>query len=703
MSDSQRNEAILQRRQQKLDKAEKAILRLEQYLKEHPGALPARKGDLILSERLVNRGDEVTIRIVSYGPPNAAFLVTHNCFGRDAVCEPYLLDLKQEGEMFCQDIKMHFDIPGNTKLELWVNGEKIIRQVAVIEKGYMAVIPWIGANTPPVDEELHRYGIAGDFWMPDAGCEEEPRSTVDKYYRFVKNSHQYGDRVACFVDAKTLIPDSETDSLFELDFETQDRGIRQLERQMRILGFDGMELLASYTPDGTTVKILEELGVKGLTSLCAWQNWQDGGWKINHCGVSNQPYFPAEDDFRRAGGKRKIMCFTMGTTSCSRNYSIMAYDGCPTNIVPGERYFDHRVLHYNAQRFYDIFDGYIADARNNEKLLTITVAIESFRGFMDWGAVNDMAIRYMARKAETEKIVFTSAADVSEYHQRHNLDLQEAYYFQPDYYYGYHNGELPGRIPDRIEAVTPEYLAVVRRGDGLPLYFYDYTKPWDGTLFEEAERNEFGLINPDTHAPSESLPRQVNREDITIESEICGNQVRIRVDSRTAKERMVTGVFDLPFEADFEATAEKKDVKIKKVTDHWTGNTHLFVDLGCLDAGRTEIVIAISGKPRTPVAAESMKEYFAVMWFGDHGYLRCMDKDLAIRVEMEAPEGAYILLHSGEKIAAANGRLAFTVNEEWFNEAPMVIGYGREAFEQALGNAVIRVIGPTKCSRWSGQ
>jgi hypothetical protein len=135
---------------------------------------------------------------------------------------------------------------------------------------------------------------------------------------------------------------------------------------MKALGFDRMELVASYTPDATTIEIMEDLGVKGLTSLCAWQNWEDGGWRINHCGVSNQPYYPADDDFRRSGNKRDIMCFTMGSSSCNRNYSIMVLDGCPSNIVPGERYFDHRVIHYNIQRFYDIFDGYIADSKNND-------------------------------------------------------------------------------------------------------------------------------------------------------------------------------------------------------------------------------------------------------------------------------------------------------------------------------------------------
>lgn len=703
MPDNRNYAELFKQRQKSLDESDDNLFKLEKYLKENPDALPPKKGELLVPERLVDRGNELKISVISYGTANAALLVTRNCFGTDAVCEPYPLNLQRNGEIFRQDIKIKFDIPGNTKLELWVNGEKIIRQVAVIDKGYMAVIPWIGSNIPPFDEEIHKYGIAGDFWMPLPGSEKDPQKTVEKYRSFVVNGHKYGDRTACFINAKTLIPDSETDCLFEMDALSQERGLRQLERQMRILGFEGMELAASYTPDAVSVGILEKLGVKALTSLCPWQNWKDGGWKINHCGVSNQPYYPADDDFRRAGRKRKIMCFTMGTSSCNRNYSIMAYDGCPTNIVPGERYLDHRVLHYNIQRFYDIFDGYIQDAKNNEELLTVTIAFESFRGFMDWGAVNEMAVRYMVKKAKTEKIVFTSAADVSEYHQKRDLNMQEAYYCQPDYYYGYHNGELPGRVDDRIEAATREYLAVVRRTDGLPMYFYDYTKPWHSVPFEEAQWNEFGLINPDTHGPTESQPQQIYREDMMIQREICGDTVRIHIDSGSPKEKMVTGIFDIPFQEDFEMASSKADVKIKKISDLWTGNTHLFVDLGYIEKGRTEIRIKISGTPRKPKAAESIKDNLGVMWFGNHGYMRSMDKNLAIKAEMDAPDSACIILHSGEKIIPVNGKLEFIINEEWFNEAPMLMGYERTEFDTALQNAKIYTLGPTKCSRWSGQ
>lgn len=702
-SETEHKDAIMKWRKAQIATANKNLDKLEKYISENPDALPCKEGDIILSERLVDVGSEIDIRLVSYNSPNCAFTVTKNCFSTGAMPEPHFIFMHKEGNAYVYELKLKLDIPGNTKLEFLANGERIVRQIAVLDKGYLAVIPWVGSNTPMVDEEIHRFDLPGDYWMDNPGIEDDPKKAVEKWLFYVKNSHKYGDRAACFVNGRTIMPNSETDSIFELDYESQKCGLSQLDRQMKVLGFDQMELVASYTPDATTIKIMENLGIKGLTSLCAWQNWEDGGWRINHCGVSNQPYYPADDDFRRSGKKRDIMCFTMGSSSCNRNYSIMVLDGCPSNIVPGERYFDHRVLHYNTQRFYDIFDGYIADSKNNSNTIFATIALESFRGFMDWAAVNDYAVRYMVKKAATEKIVFTSAADISDYHKKKDLPLQETFFFQPDYYYGYHNGEMPGRVADRIEAVTEKYLAVVRRGAELPMYFYDYEKPWESVAYEDADRNEFGLINPDTNKASECLPKQIFTEDMTLKTEINRNTVTLISDSKTPKEKMVAGVFDIPFEADFETSCDKADVKIQKVSDHWTGNTHLFVDLGSLPSGKCEIKINISGTPKEITNAESINGLFAAMWYGNHAYLRCTDKESAINISLDAPNDAYVLLINGEKVYAENGKLNLTINEEWFNEAPQLWNYPKADFEKALKTAVIENIGTTKCSRWSGQ
>lgn len=702
-TEEKHNTELIKWRHSQLDKRDKYLDALEEYIKQNPDAVPTAFGEIQVPKGIVEKGEKMTVKVVCE-TENASLTITHDCFNQSSVPEAIPLEfIKDKGKAYAH-IDICFNKAGNTRIELWTREQKYIRQVAVLDEGYMAVIPWIGSNRPYVDEELHKFDIPGDYWISGPAAGSNPEAVAERFSRYIKNHHKYGDRLVCFVNARALISGSETDTLYELDYESRKRGFAQLKRQMSILGYDDMELVASYTPDASTIEILEELGVKGLTSLCAWQNWQDHGWKINHCGVPNQPYYPANDDFRRAGEKRSLMCFTMGNASCNRNYSVMVFDACPTSIVPGERYLKNYVVNQQIQRFYDVFDGYIADSKNNKgSLMTVTVPIESFAARMDWNAANEMALRYMAKKAAEEKIVFTSAAEIADYHKRKALDMQPAYFFQPDYYYGYHNGTMPGRIGDRLEADTKEYLAVIRRGSMLPMYFYDYTKEWDGSLIETTERNEFGQIDPDEHKPSECFPKQVYTEDMEISYNISGNLLKIFINSKTPKERIVSGIFDIPFENDFEITFDKSDVSAVKISDLWTGNTHIFLDLGGLKAGETVVTGKLCGKQKTPVAAEDIKDGFAVMWFGSHAYMRSCDKEAAISVEMAAPNGANLRLISGKKLFAEKGKLVFNVNTDWFDEAPILYNFPREEFQKALKTAKVKVIGKTKCSRWSGQ
>ena len=125
--------------------------------------------------------------------------------------------------------------------------------------------------------------------------------------------------------------------------------------------------------------------------------------------------------------------------------------------------------------------------------------------------------------------------------------------------------------------------------------------------------------------------------------------------------------------------------------------------MGSIAAGKSQIEIRLSGTPRDAINAESVNGLFAAMWFGNHAYLRCTNKESAIKVTFDAPEDAYVLLISGEKVFAENGKLSLIINEEWFNEAPQLWNFPKTEFEKSLSTAAIEKIGATKCSRWSGQ
>lgn len=674
-------------------------MQLEEYIKKNQELLPEKYGDIILPYRMVNLGEKISVRLICYKSENAALVITHNCFSEESYPESVALQLQPDGECFSTVIEIEFKIAGNTKLEFWCEGNKLVRQIAVLDKGYTAVIPWCGSNKPMLDEEIHRFDIPGDFWVSIPLFDNRHEENLKNLIPFVKNVHRYGDRLVCFVNGKEIDPESGKGNLFEIEPSKQEEGLKRICRIQQMLGIEKTELFASYTPGDFAIGAMEKMGVKGITSLCVWQNYMDGDWKINHQGASNQPYYPADDDFRRAGEKRNIMCFSMGSASCDRNYSIMAYDGCPSNVSPGQRYYGNRVVHHQVQRFYDAFDSFIAASRHNEELVTATVALESFCGNADWNAANEMAFRYVVKKASTEKIVFVSAADVADYHIRKGLQMQKGYFFQPDVYYGYHNGELPGCVADRIEADTPEYLAVIKRGSMRPMYFFDYTSSWENAEFEEEERNEFGLINPDAHDPSECSPKQAETRDVKFSHRYEENVLVITLYSETKKTRMVTGVFDVPYSPDFTCTLDKKDASVKKIYDTRGKNTHLFIDLGEIPAGETTVRITICGTSQEPEQYEYIFDGLGIMTFGDHAYLRSVDKDAAIEVTLSGCNNAYILRQDGKRIAAKDGILQFSVNRDWYDEAPILYGLQKEKMSSL--DVTVHVVGKTACSRWS--
>lgn len=696
MTDKEHETNLMKYRCLKLDEKDKLLDELEEYIKQHPDALPSKTCNIILPQRLVDVGTQMTVCFES-NTQNASACVVHNTFGTDFISETIPLDLTSENGIFKASVTMRFDIPGNTKIELWSGNTRLVRQVAVLGKGYSAVVPWIGSNTPYVDEILHKYDIPGDYWFSVMESSKTPEEYLKSCQNHLKNMHLYGDRLAFQLNGKTLIPQSEAGSLFDLDHYTQQRGIEQCMRCMNLLDVP-VEIVASYTPDYFAFDILEKHGVKSLTSLVNWQNCDDGDWIINHCGIPNQPYYPATDNFRRNGKKRNITCSIMGNSSYNRNYSIMAFDSCPSNVSPGQRYFDNRVVHHQAQRFYDAFDEYLNDCKNSNELTTITIPIESFCGSSDWNIVNELALAYMAKKAATEKIVFTSAADISDYHKEKNLIMQKAYFYQPDYYYGYHNEELPGHVPDRLEANTPEYLAVIARGETLPKYFYDYTTPWENKP-DDLPRSDFGVINPDTSDHTVSVPPQVIRNDVQITNTLENGKITVKVNSKTNKNRMVTGMFDIPFEKDFQIISDK--AVCTKIGDCFTGNTHLFIDLGAITAGESEYVITIVGKPKIPAVNESLNGLLGAKWFGDHAYLRSTERLTSLHAEISAPDTAYIIGQDGIKITPENGVLRFDVNAAWNNEAPLLYGYPQTEFEKNLKTAKIENTGKTTCSPWS--
>jgi len=659
---------------------------IEECIEKNKALFEKKYGDIIVPTRIVDKGERMTVRLESYKGDNVAFAVTHNSFGEDPMPTGICLDLREEDGKYVADVEIEFHTAGNTRLEFWAGTHRIMRQIAVMDKGYAAVIPWIGYNFPLVDDEIHRFDLPGDYWTPLNLADKWDDKQIEELAKRVQLSYKYGDRLAILFDARSIDPNAPSETVFELPEKVQEEGITRLYNALKLAGIESPELFACYTPDKVAMGIFEKLGAKAMTSLCIWQNWRDGnedGWKINHHGAPNQPYYPAVDDFRKNGKKRNIMCFSMGNATCDRNYDIMAFSGCPTNSAPGHRYRQYRIEHFQVGRFYDSFDGFLAAAKHSDDLLTVTVAIEAFAAKSDWNACNEMAIRYMVKKALKEKIVFVSAADIADYHKKHDLPMQKAYFFQPDAYYGIRDAELPGHIDDRLEADTPEYLAVIKRSSMRPMFFFDYAEDWNSSNYNEKGRNKYRLINPDKIDPNECEPKQVESRDVRYSHRWEGDTLVVCADTDTPKRKMVTGEFDIPFNRDFTFTVDKPDASATKIYDYRNGNTHLFIDMGALEEGCNKVSIKIKGERRTPDKHVLNYGYLGVMPYKDHAYLRSLAVGSGIRVRMKAPDSAYVVHCGGEVVRPVGGVLDFKLNTDLLHEAPIIYGITPEDFEKA--------------------
>ena len=190
-------------------------------------------------------------------------------------------------------------------------------------------------------------------------------------------------------------------------------------------------------------------------------------------------------------------------------------------------------------------------------------------------------------------------------------------------------------------------------------------------------------MNPDEVDPSQWEPAQVESRDVRFSSFWEGDTLVVSAQSDTPKSRMVTGVFDIPFERDFSFEVDKGDAKAVKIFDTRGENVHLFVDMGRLEVGNNQVRISIRGGRRTPDDYVLTFDKLGVMLFGDHAYLRSLDKGKAVSVKMNAPSSAYLVFPNGKKLYSKNGMLEFTLNSDWFDECPVLYGYDRALLSRA--------------------
>ncbi len=671
--------------------------------------------DMRIEPGLVRAGESVSVRLSAQctTPPDGRLTVEADYLGK-APDQPRALrvDWQKAGETewraACQLVA---DRSGNWRF-VWRTGEhRLSRILGVVETGQVVVTLWGGANVPRLDREIHQYDLPADHWV-DSGLGMPPEKVVESMKPYARDAFHFGDRLTPVCNADGLFPGISDKNLFKVPLEAQRRAIRQLQELWRLLGLKELEILASYTPGHGTFGLLAELGFKALNSLCVWQNWLDGvspsDWQINHVGCPISPYYPAADDFRKVAAGRSLVAFSMGTSSSSRCYDIMCFDGCPTNCTGQIRYWRLPGVGSNVHRFNAALDGWIQDARNNPEPVFVTVGLENFYNCPESRKANEDSVHYMVRRAGEGKVVFASAADIADFYQRQYPVQPEHVYFQPDTMLGIRGGSKPARIPDRIELVNREFHSLHKDGEVLPQFLWDHTVPWQNPEWADQQtfRDPYGLVPPETIAatvnPQACVPRQTDLRGVTVDIERTPDSGGVRVTARIVSPVKINllplAVWRLPLDPERGGRAVESSPGSRwiPVRDGWSGNLHGILALTDVPAGTSEWSLRVAGaaKPsgtidfsvdgvlagRTMRMTEETRTYF---------WRETVDCRLKVRIRVPPGRPAAAMYLDGRTVRPdAEGNLEIVLDEHWSHEAPTLIGAAPVA---CGGDAVITV------------
>ncbi len=586
--------------------------------------------------------------------------------------------------------------PGNYKVVWQTPDETLTRVFAAVESGYAVCTLWVGSNFPIFDKELHKYSLPGDYWIGDwwSPFGTTPEAVLDYMRPYAEMRHKYGDRLVPFVNAQFIAPGSMDFNLQDLDEETQAKGLSLIKELWNALEIGPLEIVGSYTLGHDTARILKKLDVKAINSLCTWQNWIDGhpesGWKINHMGAPNVPYYVADDDFRKVSAKKSIVASSMGTATSVRQYCIFTMEGAPTLTCPMQRYTDNTAQSVNMTRFYDAVEGWLRDADYQDEPVFFTVGLENFLGKADWREANAKAIEYLVEQAKTRKLVFASLADIAEYYHTHYEQQPENIFYQPDIYCGYRCENKPAQLPDRIEISNSLFHSLHNDGQALPQFIWNFTEAWDNPEWRTDYhlRDSFGLIAPERYEWHSTVPRQMNLDGVKVDVEGSWNgdtyKIIINIETDKKLKFLPIAIWKIPIDfSSLKIVDIEENCRLIKVKDWTTGNTHVVAVVENLPDGILLRQIMLGGKIRQPKSAEKFLfgclrcRTIEYLNGSVHTYIWRADGVDEARMKLEVPSGKQFEARYNDGsvvIPDKYGAAIIEICKDWRKEVPVICG-----------------------------
>jgi hypothetical protein len=683
----------------RMDENHKDLDRLESYI-----GRAVREGqwgystDLSVNPGLVRRGDrvEIVFKYLGKDPGMGKATIQEDYLGENAgpVRDLGLNWEKAGTEDYQARVEVVAGRPGNWRV-IWTIGHEILSRIfAVIEPGYAVCTLFAGCNRPDLDQEIHRFGLPGDYWVDFDSPFGIPLSrTLDYLRNYARMRHEYGDRVVAFINAQWVIPGCPNTNLFQLSEELQTEGFDLTRRLWEALGVGPLSLIGSYTLGRSTIPAARRVGIKAINSLCQWQNYLDGNsdnhWKINHWAAPIAPYYAADDDFRKVGPEKSVVMFGMGTASSVRSYTIFSMEGCPTLCYPNCRYSQDAEV-ANIHRFYHAVESWLADTVNNTEPVFFTVGLENFLRKPDWARANAMGVEYLVKRARTAKLVFASAADIADFYLR-TYDCQPAHiYYQPDTYCGYREAKKPLRLPDRIEYSDARMHSLHVEDDPVPQLLWDFTRPWFEPEWADQKelRGDLKLITPEQVRDGQCVPAAVNLMNVTAKidwiSRDNGVEIVVHLNTPQPLAFLPVALWKIPLDPKSIKSVEVSPAgQWKNLTDHTTGNLHGLLLCREIPAGRSECRICLTGLARSP-----QPSFFSLAQGKIHAktfYVQNVPYTYLWRSE-HTPPGILELVVPGDKEVRvlyndrdhteypSSGKLSIHFKDDWKTQAPVLVG-----------------------------
>lgn len=431
--------------------------------------------------------------------------------------------------------------PGMYLAEVEIDGQLLRRPIAVVERGWSVCQITVGAFTAEdFAETIHKAGINADYYigLKKPGAASPEFSVADP--RWVRYEREFGDAIYPHVMANGLGGIEPRLAYDDANWEAMPmEGIVERLRFLQALwlkyGFAPLERIASYTPCNRFIEALEQCGIRILHSVVPEQNWSDGEWSINHWGMPNCPFWVAQDDFRKAGPRtpRGVLAMTMNHYQVLLPHLTMWGDFVlsPSHFTRWIRAADSGESSTRYLQF--LRDTLFGWTSLSDDPFFFVAGYEFGRTFgtANMTEYNQRGLNALIDLSRREKLVFATGSDVLAYYDRHQPAIPESAFRQRDHWVGVTVNSKPGQAGDSVVLERRDYKAVIREGELLPFFHYDYRVKWS-------------FATRDMHAPHDFAPE--DRQQLSA----CVNGATLQLEAAQPLERAIPlAVWDADIEA----------------------------------------------------------------------------------------------------------------------------------------------------------